>query len=222
MDFTFFFPEKMKDLKLVIILLAILSLCKEGFAKSYKLIKLVPVDNVAYQGEPIQGSEEDFPFSRVPRFGVYTIQRNPLYLQKIVSDINDGRGQDSEADFIPLQRIAVQKVQRSNGLFYSLVDDKHTFGSNKRAFEVRPKRRLSINHGLHVLSNILGNMKKPNERMYPSNPRINVLQDIEGNIDSFYRGRSSDKEKIYKAHVRQKFGRYNKAAIAKMLIQFGK
>lgn len=212
----------MKDLKLVIILLAILSLCKEGFAKSYKLIKLVPVDNVAYQGAPIQGSEEDFPFSRVPRFGVYTIQRNPLYLQKIVSDINDGRGQDSEADFIPLQRIAVQKVQRSNGLFYSLVDDKHTFGSNKRAFEVRPKRRLSINHGLHVLSNILGNMKKPNERMYPSNQRINVLQDIEGNIDSFYRGRSSDKEKIYKAHVRQKFGRYNKAAIAKMLIQFGK
>lgn len=212
----------MKDLKLVIILLAILSLCKEGFAKSYKLIKLEPVDNVAYQGAPIQGSEEDFPFSRVPRFGVYTIQRNPLYLQKIVFDINDGRGQDSEADFIPLQRIAVQKVQRSNGLFYSLVDDKHTFGSNKRAFEVRPKRRLSINHGLHVLSNILGNMKKPNERMYPSNPRINVLQDIEGNIDSFYRGRSSDKEKIYKAHVRQKFGRYNKAAIAKMLIQFGK
>lgn len=211
----------MKDLKLII-LLAILSLCKEGFAKSYKVIKLVPVDNVANQGAPIQGSEEDFPFSRVPRFGVYTIQRNPLYLQKIVSDINDGRGQDSEADFIPLQRIAVQKVQRSNGLFYSIVDDKHTFGSNKRAFEVRPKRRLSINHGLHVLSNILGNMKKPNERMYPSSPRINVLQDIEGNIDSFYRGRSSDKEKIYKAHVRQKFGRYNKAAIAKMLIQFGK
>lgn len=212
----------MKDLKLVIILLAILSLCKEGFAKSYKVIKLVPVDNVAYPGEPIQGSEEDFPFPRAPRFGVNTIQRNPLYLQKIVFDINDGRGQDSEADFIPLQRIAVQKVQRSNSLFYSLVDDKHTFGSNKRAFEVRPKRRLSINHGLHVLSNILGNMKKPNERMYPSRPRINVLQDIKGNIDSFYRGRSSAKEKIYKAHVRQKFGRYNKAAIAKMLIQFGK
>lgn len=217
MDFTSFFPEKMKDLKLVIILLAIISLCKEGFAKSYKVIKLVPVDNVAYPGEPIQGSEEDFPFPRAPRFGVYTIQRNPLYLQKIVSDINDG-GQDSEADFIPLQRIAVQNVQRSNGL----VDDKHAIGSNKRALEVRPKRRLSINHGLHVLSNILGNMKKPNERMYPSSPRINVLQDIKGNIDSFYRGRSSDKEKIYKAHVRQKFGRYNKAAIAKMLIQFGK
>lgn len=221
MDFTSFFPEKMKDLKLVLILLAILSLCKEGFAKSYKVIKLVPVDNVAYPGEPIQGSEEDFPFPRAPRFGVYTIQRNPLYLQKIVSDINDG-GQDSEADFIPLQRIAVQNVQRSNGLLYSLVDDKHTIGSNKRALEVRPKRRLSINHGLHVLSNILGNMKKPNERMYPSSPRINVLQDIKGNIDSFYRGRPSDKEKIYKAHVRQKFGRYNKAAIAKMLIQFGK
>lgn len=221
MDFTSFFPEKMKDLKLVIILLAILSLCKEGFAKSYKVIKLVPVDNVAYPGEPIQGSEEDFPFPRAPRFGVNTIQRNPLYLQKIVSDINDG-GQDSEADFIPLQRIAVQNVQRSNGLLYSLVDDKHTIGSNKRALEVRSKRRLSINHGLHVLSNILGNMKKPNERMYPSRPRINVLQDIKGNIDSFYRGRSSDKEKIYKAHVRQKFGRYNKAAIAKMLIQFGK
>lgn len=221
MDFTSFFPEKMKDLKLVIILLAILSLCKEGFAKSYKIIKLVPVDNVAYPGEPIQGSEEDFPFPRAPRFGVNTIQRNPLYLQKIVSDINDG-GQDSEADFIPLQRIAVQNVQRSNGLLYSLVDDKHTIGSNKRALEVRSKRRLSINHGLHVLSNILGNMKKPNERMYPSRPRINVLQDIKGNIDSFYRGRSSDKEKIYKAHVRQKFGRYNKAAIAKMLIQFGK
>lgn len=212
----------MKDLKLVIILLAILSLCKEGFANSYKVIKYVPVDNVAYPGAPIHGSEEDFPFSRFPRFGVYTIQRNPLYLQNIVSDTNAGGGQDSEADFIPLQRIAVQKVQRSNGLFHSLVDDKHTFGSNKRAFEVRPKRRLSINHGLHVLSNILGNMKKPNERMYPSSPRINVLQDIEGNIDSFYRGRSSDKEKIYKAHVRQKFGRYNKAAIAKMLIQFGK
>lgn len=221
MDFTSFFPEKMKDLKLVIILLAILSLCKEGFAKSYKVIKLVPVDNVAYPGEPIQGSEEDFPFPRAPRFGVNTIQRNPLYLQKIVSVINDG-GQDSEADFIPLQRIAVQNVQRSNGLLYSLVDDKHTIGSNKRALEVRSKRRLSINHGLHVLSNILGNMKKPNERMYPSRPRINVLQDIKGNIDSFYRGRSSDKEKIYKAHVRQKFGRYNKAAIAKMLIQFGK
>lgn len=221
MDFTSFFPEKMKDLKLVIILLAILSLCKEGFAKSYKVIKLVPVDNVAYPGEPIQGSEEDFPFPRAPRFGVNTIQRNPLYLQKIVSDINDG-GQDSKADFIPLQRIAVQNVQRSNGLLYSLVDDKHTIGSNKRALEVRSKRRLSINHGLHVLSNILGNMKKPNERMYPSRPRINVLQDIKGNIDSFYRGRSSDKEKIYKAHVRQKFGRYNKAAIAKMLIQFGK
>lgn len=221
MEFTSFFPEKMKDLKLVIILLAILSLCKEGFAKSYKVIKLVPVDNVAYPGEPIQGSEEDFPFPRAPRFGVNTIQRNPLYLQKIVSDINDG-GQDSEADFIPLQRIAVQNVQRSNGLLYSLVDDKHTIGSNKRALEVRSKRRLSINHGLHVLSNILGNMKKPNERMYPSRPRINVLQDIKGNIDSFYRGRSSDKEKIYKAHVRQKFGRYNKAAIAKMLIQFGK
>lgn len=221
MDFNSFFPEKMKDLKLVIILLAILSLCKEGFAKSYKVIKLVPVDNVAYPGEPIQGSEEDFPFPRAPRFGVNTIQRNPLYLQKIVSDINDG-GQDSEADFIPLQRIAVQNVQRSNGLLYSLVDNKHTIGSNKRALEVRPKRRLSINHGLHVLSNILGNMKKPNERMYPSRPRINVLQDIKGNIDSFYRGRSSDKEKIYKAHVRQKFGRYNKAAIAKMLIQFGK
>lgn len=221
MDFTSFFPEKMKDLKLVIILLAILSLCKEGFAKSYKVIKLVPVDNVAYPGEPIQGSEEDFPFPRAPRFGVNTIQRNPLYLQKIVSDINDG-GQDSAADFIPLQRIAVQNVQRSNGLLYSLVDDKHTIGSNKRALEVRSKRRLSINHGLHVLSNILGNMKKPNERMYPSRPRINVLQDIKGNIDSFYRGRSSDKEKIYKAHVRQKFGRYNKAAIAKMLIQFGK
>lgn len=221
MDFTSFFPEKMKDLKLVIILLAIFSLCKEGFAKSYKVIKLVPVDNVAYPGEPIQGSEEDFPFPRAPRFGVNTIQRNPLYLQKIVSDINDG-GQDSEADFIPLQRIAVQNVQRSNGLLYSLVDDKHTIGSNKRALEVRSKRRLSINHGLHVLSNILGNMKKPNERMYPSRPRINVLQDIKGNIDSFYRGRSSDKEKIYKAHVRQKFGRYNKAAIAKMLIQFGK
>lgn len=221
MDFTSFFPEKMKDLKLVIILLAILSLCKEGFAKSYKVIKLVPVDNVAYPGEPIQRSEEDFPFPRAPRFGVNTIQRNPLYLQKIVSNINDG-GQDSEADFIPLQRIAVQNVQRSNGLLYSLVDDKHTIGSNKRALEVRSKRRLSINHGLHVLSNILGNMKKPNERMYPSRPRINVLQDIKGNIDSFYRGRSSDKEKIYKAHVRQKFGRYNKAAIAKMLIQFGK
>lgn len=221
MDFTSFFPEKMKDLKLVIILLAILSLCKEGFAKSYKVIKLVPVDNVAYPGEPIQGSEEDFPFPRAPRFGVNTIQRNPLYLQKIVSDINDG-GQDSEADSIPLQRIAVQNVQRSNGLLYSLVDDKHTIGSNKRALKVRSKRRLSINHGLHVLSNILGNMKKPNERMYPSRPRINVLQDIKGNIDSFYRGRSSDKEKIYKAHVRQKFGRYNKAAIAKMLIQFGK
>lgn len=221
MDFTSFFPEKMKDLKLVIILLAILSLCKESFAKSYKVIKLVPVDNVAYPGALIQGSEEDFPLPRAPRFGVYTIQRNPLYLQKIVSDINDG-GQDSEADFIPLQRIAVQNVQRSNGLLYSLVDDKHTIGSNKRALEVRPKRRLSINHGLHVLSNILGNMKKPNERMYPSSPRINVLQDIKGNIDSFYRGRPSDKEKIYKAHVRQKFGRYNKAAIAKMLIQFGK
>lgn len=219
----------MENLKLVIFLLTILSLCKEGVAKSYKVIKLVPVDNVAYPGSPIQRSEEDFPFPRVPRFGVYTIQRNPLYLKKFVSDVNDGRGQDSEADFIPLPRIAVQRVQRSNSLFNrqqstvnSFVDDKHTFGPNKRALEVRPKRRLSINHGLHVLSNILGNMKKPKERMYPSSPRINLLQDIEGNIVSFYRSRPSDKEKNYKTHVRQKFGRYNKAAIAKMLLEFGK
>lgn len=219
----------MKNLKLAIFLLAILSLCKEGVAKSYKVIKLVPVDHVAYPGFPIQRSEEDFPFPRVPRFGVYTIQRNPLYLNKFVSDVNDRRGQDSEADFIPIPRIAVQTVQRSNGLFNlqqstvnSFVDDKHTFRANKRALEVRPKRRLSINHGLHVLSNILGNMKKPKQRMYPSSPRTNLLQDIKGNIVSLYRGRQSEKEKNYKTHVRQKFGRYNKAAIAKMLLEFGK
>lgn len=50
MDIIFFFLEKMKDLKIVIILLVIFFFCKEGFVKFYKVIKLVLVDNVVYLG----------------------------------------------------------------------------------------------------------------------------------------------------------------------------
>lgn len=46
--FYFFFLEKMKDLKFVIILLVIFFFCKEGFVKFYKFIKLELVDNVVY------------------------------------------------------------------------------------------------------------------------------------------------------------------------------
>lgn len=55
------------------------------------------------------------------------------------------------------------------------MDDKYIIGLNKRVLEVRFKCWLFINYGLYVFLNILGNMKKLNERMYLFNLRINVL-----------------------------------------------
>ena len=92
---------------------------------------------------------------------------------------------------------------------------------NKRTMSSRTKRRLSINHGLQVLSNILGNVRKPKQNGSPPSTRHRMLQNVKNNLVTLYESRHNDKDRMYKAHIKQKYSGYNKSTIAQLLHQIG-
>jgi hypothetical protein len=103
-----------------------------------------------------------------------------------------------------------------NGLFENSL-------TGERVKSSRPKRGLSINHDLHILSKILENSRRQPPMICYFPTRRRLLKDIKGRIKSLH---SSNQKSLaredYKSHVKHKYNDYHQSKIANMLIKLGK